>query len=90
MSFYHFRALFRDETTPCTITDSSNYYLTSEQSLATLAGAYTASVAFGNQSTPSQAAGAWKSVSGSAIPEPTSGLLMLVGLAGLALRRRRA
>ena len=25
-----------------------------------------------------------------AIPEPTSGLLMLVGLAGLALRRRRA
>lgn len=27
---------------------------------------------------------------GSATPEPTSGLLMLVGLAGLALRRRRA
>ena len=26
----------------------------------------------------------------SAVPEPTSGLLMLVGLAGLALRRRRA
>jgi hypothetical protein len=25
-----------------------------------------------------------------AVPEPTSGLLMLVGLAGLALRRRRA
>ena len=24
------------------------------------------------------------------VPEPTSGLLMLVGLAGLALRRRRA
>ena len=24
-----------------------------------------------------------------AVPEPTSGLLMLVGLAGLALRRRR-
>ena len=27
---------------------------------------------------------------GSAIPEPTSGLLMLLGVAGLALRRRRA
>ena len=27
---------------------------------------------------------------GTAVPEPTSGLLMLVGLAGLALRRRRA
>jgi hypothetical protein len=32
-----------------------------------------------------QGAGHW-----SAVPEPTSGLLMLVGLAGLALRRRRA
>lgn len=29
----------------------------------------------------------WQAV---AVPEPTSGLLMLVGLAGLALRRRRA
>ena len=31
------------------------------------------------------ATGTW-----AAVPEPTSGLLMLVGLAGLALRRRRA
>lgn len=29
-------------------------------------------------------------ISGGAIPEPTSGLLVLVGLAGLALRRKRA
>ena len=29
-------------------------------------------------------------VSGSAVPEPTSGLLMLLGMAGLALRRKRA
>lgn len=36
--------------------------------------------AFGNQS-----AATWQ-----AVPEPTSGLLMLVGLAGLALRRKRA
>lgn len=35
------------------------------------------------------AASAWTSA-GSSVPEPTSGLLMLVGLAGLALRRRRA
>ena len=73
-----------------TITDTSNYYLTSAQSLDTLSGTYSASVAFGNQSTPSQAEGAWSAVKGSAVPEPTSGLLMLVGLAGLALRRRRA
>ena len=35
----------------------------------------------------------WKATSGGAqpdIPEPTSGMLMLIGLAGLALRRRRA
>ena len=31
----------------------------------------------------------WKD-GGAAVPEPTSGLLMLVGLAGLALRRKRA
>ena len=31
-----------------------------------------------------------QSVLTTAVPEPTSGLLMLVGLAGLALRRRRA
>ena len=70
-----------------TITDASNYYVTEVKSFDTYTGTETASVKFGNQSTPSQAAGAWTAV---AVPEPTSGLLMLVGLAGLALRRRRA
>ena len=32
----------------------------------------------------------WYAVSSSPIPEPTSGILMLLGFAGLALRRRRA
>ena len=41
-------------------------------------------VAFGNQKSATQAAGAWATV-----PEPTSALLMVLGIAGLALRRRR-
>ena len=70
-----------------TITDSSKYYLTDAKDLTTYTGTTSASLKFGSQSTASQAAGAWTAVG---VPEPTSGLLMLVGLAGLALRRRRA
>jgi hypothetical protein len=38
----------------------------------------------------SKVGGNGAATSWTAVPEPTSGLLMLVGLAGLALRRRRA
>jgi len=45
----------------------------------------TASIGFGNMQSATQNASNWV-----AVPEPTSGLLMLLGMAGLALRRRRA
>jgi hypothetical protein len=45
-------------------------------------------LSFGNLASSSSA---YATVSGwTAVPEPTSGLLMLLGMAGLALRRRRA
>jgi len=45
----------------------------------------TANIQFGNMQSATQDSSNWQ-----AVPEPTSGLLMLLGVAGLALRRRRA
>ncbi len=42
-------------------------------------------VGFGSQATASQNQSGWQPV-----PEPTSGLLLLLGMAGLALKRKRA
>ena len=44
-----------------------------------------ATIGFGSMATATQNASNW-----AAVPEPTSGLLMLLGMAGLALRRKRA
>lgn len=70
------------------ITDDSKFYVTAAKDLETLTGDYAQTVKFGSQSTPSTATGAWHDVA--SIPEPTSGLLLVLGMAGLALRRRRA
>ncbi len=45
----------------------------------------TSNVTFGNMASATQNASNW-----AAVPEPTSGLLMLLGVAGLALKRKRA
>lgn len=49
------------------------------------AGAF--NIGVGKLDSAAAAAGAWTAAS---VPEPTSGLLMLLGIAGLALRRRKA
>ena len=61
--------------------DSASLKVASGNAIAT----GSTSVAFGNMATYTQNASNWV-----AVPEPTSGLLMLLGMAGLALRRRRA
>ena len=74
------------------VVDGDNAYFSNEKAVTANATATAKAIAFGSQSGSSalpaagfQGAGAWSSV-----PEPTSGLLMLLGMAGLALRRRRA
>lgn len=64
-------------------TKATEYAMMSDpnKEYSSMAAKFTTSATF-TASTP------W--VSTSAIPEPTSGLLMLLGVAGLALRRRRA
>ncbi len=63
--------------------DAQNYIITdSKKSGAVNAAGSNISIAYGKSENYG-----WNAV---AVPEPTSGLLMLVGLAGLALRRRRA
>ena len=66
-----------------TVADANNYMVLDAQSYTFGSAGEAKQIAWG-----SQAANTWQSTA--AVPEPTSGLLMLVGLAGLALRRRRA
>ena len=84
-------AVILDTSTGLDLTTANNYYLVNGGAAQTAtftsaSGAKT--LGFGAQANSGLeigAAGGWQ-----AVPEPTSGLLMLVGLAGLALRRRRA
>ena len=71
------------------ITDASKFYVTTASAAAQTydnSAGTTRTFGIGAQ-TASATSSNWHSVS---VPEPTSGLLMLVGLGALALRRRRA
>lgn len=75
------------------IVDGDKAYFSNEKAVTANATVTAKNVGFSAQSGSSalpmgtgfQGAGKW-----SAVPEPTSGLLVLLGMAGLALRRRRA
>ena len=70
------------------ITDGDKGSLTSTTKSAMGAATGSASINWGNQKTYTSNADNWKSGGGDA-PEPTSGLLLLIGGAMLALRRKQ-
>lgn len=65
------------------IEDNGKAY-TSASKTAPAQATTTQTVAFGNQTSGTQNSANW-----AAVPEPTSGLLLLLGMAGLALRRKQ-
>ena len=73
-----------------TVADATKAYITDIAStdINDIGGA--PSIEFGDISEATAVAGNWYNLGSAPIPEPTSGLLMLLGMAGLALRRRRA
>ena len=78
-----------------TITDSSNWYVSDYSNIAkTLTDASVGSTEFAITDVGSATASNWHAIKTSSdptpggVPEPTTGLLVLLGVAGLALRRR--
>lgn len=69
-----------------TIDASKNFYVSNAKDFSTMGGTTNIGVSFGSQKTASQNAANWTEIA----PEPTSGLMMLLGMGVLALRRRRA
>ena len=72
--------------------DEVTYYLAEKVSVTTGDDGNASPLFAQSVSTSAGATGAWTAVGGGSgdVPEPTSGLLVLLGVAGLALRRRRA
>ena len=67
------------------VEDGGKTFTSSTKENVTIAAVGATSVAFGNMASATQNASNW-----AAVPEPTSGLLLLLGMAGLALKRKRA
>lgn len=69
-----------------TIEDNGKVFTSTTKNIGALA-TQTATINFANMASATQTESNWVS---SAVPEPTSGLMMILGMAGLALRRKRA
>ena len=67
------------------INDDGKQFVSVEKAVAAQATT-SANISFGNMQTATQNAANWTTA---AAPEPTSGLLLLLGVAGLALRRKQ-
>ena len=78
--------VFNDDKMYVSITADAEYLAVGTSDIA-FASVTSSSKAFNDAASGYTAAG-WYGAA--AVPEPTSGLLMLLGMAGLALRRRRA
>ena len=72
------------------IADATEYMMSAVRSATVGAAGGNISLAYGNAAATLATANGFSGASWAAVPEPTSGLLMLVGLGALALRRRRA
>lgn len=88
-------ALTGDGSAYFVVFDGDRMYVSAAQDAAYDSVADSANLAFASMSTSSKnaalnSAGGYSGAGWYAAPEPTSGLLMLMGFAGLALRRRRA
>ena len=77
-----------------TVADAKNYIVSSDVSKTIPDSGAGITIAFGNMAGTATSNyfrnSDWVATGSAPIPEPTSGLLMLLGMAGLALRRRRA
>ncbi len=81
-----FTVIFDTYTSAMTLSDAKNYIVSASITQASYSGSDPATeLSYGT----AQFAGAsWQSLQ--SVPEPTSGLLLLLGMAGLALRRKQA
>ena len=67
------------------VIESGGKKFTSDPKSASVQATSASNITFGNMATATQNASNWQ-----VVPEPTSGLMLLLGVAGLALKRKRA